>query len=246
MPICLPNMIGEPILRLETTDSTNRVALDWDEAPHGAAVVARAQSGGRGRLGRHWESPPDAGLYLSLILRPESPQNSAVWSLLAALGVARALEKLSGLKIGLKWPNDVLGFDPDGAPRKIGGILGEAKGSKIVVGIGINLNQSLEELPERPIFPASSLRLLSACDWDVDVVLAAVLSELDDVLGRNWDEVRADFERRCWGIGEVARFESEGASLLGVVAGVDGDGALMLRSADGLKRVVAGELSYFL
>ena len=238
-------MLGEPLLRLETTDSTNRVALDWEDAPHGAAVVARRQTGGRGRLGRVWVSPPDAGLYLSLVLRCETLQNGAVLSLLSALGVARALEHLTNFKIGVKWPNDILGFDPGGAPRKIGGILCEARGAKIVVGIGLNLNQSAAELPQRPLFPATSLQLQSGRKWDVEVVLKAVLASLDEVLSRGWDEERAEFERRCFGIGEVARVTTPSETLTGILAGVDEGGALWVRTAQGLKRVVAGEVSYF-
>lgn len=238
-------MLGEPILRLDECDSTNRVALDWEDAPHGAAVVARAQSGGRGRLGREWVSPPDAGLYLSLILRPETTENSAILSLVAALGVARALERLTKLKIGIKWPNDILGFAPDGLPLKIGGILCEARGSQVVVGIGINLNQSAYELPPRPVFAASSLRLLCGRDWDVDTVLEAVLAELNGVLFRQLDDLRAEFEAKCFGFGEVARVKTQTETLVGILAGVDGDGGLRLRTADGEKRILAGEVSYF-
>lgn len=241
-------MLGEPLLRLDETDSTNRVALDWDEAPHGAAVVARFQSGGRGRLGRKWESAPDLGLYLSLILRVDT-SDSPLYSLLSALGAARAIGKLSGLKCRVKWPNDVLCSSSSGEARKIGGILCEARGEKLVIGIGINVNQNAAQLPSRPIFPASSLALESGKSWQIDAILGAVLSELSDVLPRlshsSWDELRPQFERKCLGIGEVVRVKLETETLVGVFDSVGADGALMLKTADGVRRILAGDVGYF-
>lgn len=241
-------MLGEPLLRLDVTDSTNRVALDWDDAPHGAAVVARFQTQGRGRLGRSWESAADLGLYLSLILRVERG-NAPLYSLSSALGVARAIEKCAGLKCRVKWPNDVLCVASNGEPRKIGGILCEARGDKLVVGIGVNLNQSGEELPLRPIFPASSLAMESGKTWEIDAVLDAVLGELNEVLPRlqngGWTDLRAEFERQCLGIGEVVRVQMESESVVGVSESVDETGALVLRTAAGVRAVLAGDVSYF-
>ena len=241
-------MFGEPLLRLDETDSTSRVALDWDEAPHGAAVVARFQSGGRGRLGRKWESAPDLGLYLSLVLRVENFE-APLYSLASALGVTLALEILTGQNLRVKWPNDVLCLAKSGEARKIGGILCEARGNKLVIGIGINVNQNADKLPLRPIFPASSLALESGKSWEIDAVLNAVLTELSEILPRldcsGWDEMRAQFERKCLGIGEVVRVKSDAETLVGVFDSVDASGALILRTADGVRRVLAGDVSYF-
>ena len=99
--------LGRPRQHFAQTDSTNRVALDWADAPHGALVWADAQSAGRGRLGRSWSSPAGKGLYFSLVLRPTEP-NPARYSLLAGLGAARAIERVCDLPIACKWPNDLL------------------------------------------------------------------------------------------------------------------------------------------
>ena len=241
-------MLGEPLLKLEITDSTNRVALDWLDAPHGAAVVARVQTNGRGRLGRSWQSAADTGLYLSLVLRHRAP-DAAIYSLLSALGAALALEKLTGLRCRLKWPNDVLTLSPTGEARKIGGILGEARGEKLVIGIGVNINQNRDELPDRPLFPASSLQVESGREWEVEAVLQAILMELDAIFTRfeenEWEALRREFERNCLGLGEVVRVGNGDATMLGIFEGVGADGALTLRTADGLQRILAGDVAYF-
>lgn len=241
-------MLGEPLLRLDETDSTNRVALDWEEAPHGAAVFARAQTGGRGRLGRAWESAAGKGLYLSLVLRNTAP-NAAIYALLGALGAARALQKMTEVKCRVKWPNDVLALSPRGEARKIGGILGEARGDKLVIGIGININQSHEELPDRPIFPASSLRLESGRNWEIEAVSSAILGELEGLFSQleagEWEKLRAEFERVCLGVGEAVEVRTSGANLVGVFESIGEDGALILRTASGPRRVLAGDVNYF-
>lgn len=241
-------MLGEPLLRLDETDSTNRVALDWADAPDGAAVVARVQTQGRGRLGRKWESAPDLGLYLSLIVRVEN-SDTPLYSLTSALGVALALEALTEQNLRVKWPNDVLCLSFNGEARKIGGILCEARGDKLVIGIGINVNQSAVQLPDRPIFPASSLRVESECEWEIDEVLNAVLCEMTVVLGvlktEGWSGLHSEFERKCLGIGEVVQIKTGAEALVGVFDSIEDDGSLVLRTADGLKRVLAGDIGYF-
>ncbi|HEX8465079.1 MAG TPA: biotin--[acetyl-CoA-carboxylase] ligase [Abditibacterium sp.] len=238
-------MLGEPILRLDETDSTNRVALDWADAPGGACVVARSQTRGRGRLGRSWSSPANAGLYLSLVWRPESGENLAHFSLATALGVALALEKLApDAQFRLKWPNDVLCLTKHGEARKIGGILCEAKGGRIVLGIGLNVRHEAAELPDRPLFPASSLRLETGRDFEIEAVLQATLRELDGVLSANFADWRLEWMRRCYGLGELVRVQTESQTETGIFDGIGDDGALLLRTAGGLKSVFAGDVAY--
>lgn len=242
-------MLGTPLRQLETTDSTNRVALEWHDAPHGAAVVADEQTGGRGRLGRSWSSPAGKGLYLSIILRPGAALAVAPLSLLAGLAVANALEPLAGVKIRLKWPNDVLLQRTDGGLVKIGGILCEGRGEIVVVGIGLNLNHERGELPERPLFPASSLKLETDREFEVNRVLTPLLQQMEACLttlqAGQWDKLRSEFGRKCLGIGEVVRVKTETEQVVGIFESIGEDGALLLRTADGLKRIVAGDVGYF-
>lgn len=224
--------LGQPRQHFALVDSTNRVALDWADAPHGALVWADAQSAGRGRLGRHWQSPAGKGLYFSLILRPDEP-NPARFALLAGLGASAAVENVCAVPLQCKWPNDILCHG-----QKIGGILCEARDERLVVGIGLNVTHTREDLPERPIFPASSLLLESGKSFPIPNLLDAILSSLETTFEQtDW---RTDYEKRMWGKNEVARANG----ILGVVDGIESDGRLRLKTADGPKFVVAGELEW--
>ncbi len=225
-------MLGQPRQHFAAIDSTNRAALEWADAPSGALVWADAQTVGRGRLGRNWESPAGKGLYFSLVLRPNEP-NPARFALLAGLGASAAIEQVCELPLACKWPNDLLCHS-----RKIGGILCETRDDRLIVGVGLNVTHAREDLPDRPIFPASSLLLESGKSFPIPTLLDAILSSLETTFEQtDW---RAAYEHRMWGIGEIAR--SNG--VLGVVDGIESDGQLRLKTADGPKLVVAGELEW--
>lgn len=228
--------LGQPRQQFAEIDSTNRVALDWGDAPTGALVWADAQTAGRGRLGRSWQSPAGKGLYFSLVLRPAEP-NPARYALLAGLGVAAAIERVCDVPIACKWPNDILCHS-----KKIGGILCETRDDRLVIGVGLNVTHTREDLPDRPIFPASSLLLETGKTFPIPDLLESILSALELTIQRtDW---RADYEKRMWGLGEVARCHSVSGGVLGVVDGIENDGQLRLKTADGPKKVVAGELEY--
>ena len=135
-----------PLYVYESVGSTNDIAkkLAADGAPDGAAVVANRQTAGRGRMGRSFYSPPDSGVYLSVILRPESKrEHIPLLTTGAAVAAAEAIEGLCGARIQIKWVNDLY---LDG--RKIAGILTETGGSAyVVIGIGVNVRESGEGFP---------------------------------------------------------------------------------------------------
>src|SRR5437867_133640 len=133
---------AEPIVTLDTVDSTQRVAFELaaDGAPDGAVVVANHQHAGRGRRGRVWQAAPGTSLLASIVLRPRlAPPEAPRLSFAAAIAVAEAIERLTGVTPKLKWPNDVLLRG-----RKVAGILLEARAeaSIVVLGIGVNLGQT--------------------------------------------------------------------------------------------------------
>jgi BirA family biotin operon repressor/biotin-[acetyl-CoA-carboxylase] ligase len=245
-------MIGLPERLLQSTDSTNRVALEWSGAPHGALVRAQMQTGGRGRQGRSWNSPAGKGLYISVILFPPPGPSVARLSLAVALAAACAVEAVTRRRAYTKWPNDLLVQDADGSFRKLGGILCEARPegekTRVVAGIGINLNHEEADFPERPQFPATSLRLWTGKRWNVEEVLGPLLGELervDTLLVQNrWPDLLQEINSRCAGIGEVVRVASGSASLLGVVQRIDEECRLVLQTATGEQAVVAGDVSY--
>src|SRR4051812_16300557 len=136
MPEASPTVFGA-VHWLSEIDSTNRYVLDEARggAPAGLVVVADHQTAGRGRLGRTWGAPPRASLLMSVLLRPAIPvERRHVLVMTAGLAMAEALEAETGVAAGLKWPNDLLV-----GGRKLAGILAEASGDALVIGIGVNL-----------------------------------------------------------------------------------------------------------
>ena len=160
--------LGEPRLDVESCEST-QLLVDTS-LPEGALVVADQQTAGRGRLGRSWEAPPGTALLCSLLLKPPPERHPPELSLVAGVAVADALELTVGLAIQLKWPNDVML-----RRRKVAGCLAEAHDGAVVLGIGVNVNQTRGELPDG----AGSLRTLTGQEWDREELLATLLRALE-------------------------------------------------------------------
>ena len=241
---------------VDTVSSTNDVALRLAAAGagDGTTVLAGGQTAGRGRQGRRWFSPPGAGLYFSLVLRGGG---AAPVTLLAGVAVAEGVRAATGLPAEIEWPNDVVVRSPPapragGRARKLAGILAEASrlrgvADAVVVGIGINV--------ERVGYPAELARRATSLAAEVDgpVDRAAVLVEVLAALAR-WRRVLAEggsprmlarweeLAPACRGA--VVAWSGAGGRRSGVTAGMDGDGALLVRSGDGLERLVAGEIHW--
>ena len=174
----LQGRFGRPYRFVEECASTQRL-LDPDEA-EGAVVTTDLQTQGRGRLGRTWETPPGRALLFSVLLHPRPP--TAIWpelSLVAGDAVAAALREQTGVAASLSHPNDVLV-----AGRKVAGILPEASTGRVVLGIGVNVNQTAEELPADTSKPPTSLRVETGRELPRASLLAAILLELE----RRYDE----------------------------------------------------------
>ena len=234
-------------------DSTSEAAKSWacdasTPAPHGAVISADTQTQGRGRLGREWISPAGKGVYLSVIWRPQNVLVSlSQLTIIVALAAARAIEITSGLKAETKWPNDVL---VNG--KKIGGVLCEAgfEGGRInyfIAGIGLNINVAASELPDRLIFPATSLLLETGKEFDVAVARSVLIEQLQAGYSRylndGWNTQRGEFIARCVVLGQRIKVRSENNEFEGVAVGIDNDGLLVAQCADGLQTVVAGDVS---
>ena len=169
----LQGRLGRPYRFVEECASTQRL-IDPDGA-EGAAAATDLQTQGRGRLGRTWETPPGRALLFSVLLHPRPPM--AIWpelSLVAGDAVAAALREQTGVPAELSHPNDVL---IEG--RKVAGILPEASVGRIVLGIGVNVNQTTEELPAETPKPATALRVETGREWPRAPLLAAILVELE-------------------------------------------------------------------
>jgi BirA family biotin operon repressor/biotin-[acetyl-CoA-carboxylase] ligase len=169
----LRGRFGRPYEHVGSTPSTQQLLAP--EAPEGALVVAEEQTAGRGRLGRRWLAPAGTSLLCSLQLRPavdteRLPELTGV----AARACAEAIAALTGLEPALKFPNDVLIHG-----RKVAGILAEAREGRIVLGIGINVNITADELPQDVDRAATSLLVESGREHDRVELLAELLERLE-------------------------------------------------------------------
>ena len=169
----LQGRLGHPYRFVEECAST-QLLLEPDDA-EGTAVATDLQTHGRGRLGRTWETPAGRALLFSVLLHPRPPM--AIWpelSLVAGDAVATALREQTGVAAELSHPNDVL---IEG--RKVAGILPEASAGRVVLGVGVNVNQTAEELPAETPKPPTALYLETGREWPRAPLLAAILIELE-------------------------------------------------------------------
>lgn len=204
------------------TDSTNERAfasLAAGEARHGDVHVARSQSAGRGRLGRRWESAPDEGLYLSMVLLPASPPDPVALTLAAGLAALDAVRALGLARARLDWPNDLV---VDGA--KLAGVLVEGRGGPgLVLGVGLNVRQrdfSPELAAERPV---TSL-LMEGLDLEPGTVERALVAALEarlDQAGRRDPALATDFLEATGLAGQEVRVRLSETELTGTCAGID-------------------------
>jgi BirA family biotin operon repressor/biotin-[acetyl-CoA-carboxylase] ligase len=201
--------------------STNQVVADRARQgePHGLVVIAEEQTQGRGRLDRTWVSPPRAGLTMSLLIRPDLPPERLGWvSLLAGAGVAQALRRQCEVSAELKWPNDVLI-----GGRKVCGLLAEAVGDAVVLGVGLNVTTKREELP---VPESTSLALEGAVVTDRDTIAKALLRSISDALG---DRTFSAYRELCSTLGREVRVELPGGrSVEGTADAVDDEGRLVV------------------
>ncbi len=207
--------------------------LAAEGARAGTAVLAAVQTRGRGRQGRSWHSPAGQGIWLAYLVRPPAPLETGVLALRVGLAVAATLEQL-GARPRVKWPNDVL---LDG--RKVAGILCEARGMPgepgwVAVGIGMNVHGPL---------PAELAQSAVALDETVPVTRVTVLERLLPLLNGLALSSRLDpAEQRVYAALDWLRGRQLRAPAAGVARGIDADGALLVETSAGPRRVVAGSV----
>lgn len=232
MPV--PERLGEPRIDVDACEST-QLLLD-PSMPEGALAVTDHQTAGRGRLGRTWEAPAGTAILCSLLLKPPAERNAAELSLVAGVAVADALERTIGLSVQLKWPNDVML-----RRRKVAGCLAEARGGAVVLGIGVNVNQTQEQLPP----DAGSLRTLTGRDWDREALLTALLEDLS-IRYSEWREGGLDAVYEGLSPRDFLRgrhVNVNGTS--GIASKIDRDGRLVIEIGHGeAVRVDSGEVVY--
>lgn len=238
-----------PVHHFETLGSTNDLAkeLAAQGAPEGTVVVAEAQTGGRGRLGREWNSPPGVGLYVSLVLRPMlPPMDLPQITLTTAVAVVRAVRRVAGVAPGIKWPNDLL-FNG----KKLGGILTEMETESdriryVVVGLGLNVNNP--GFPPELAATATSLTLTAGGTFSRVNLLKAWLEEFEELYGRflnqGFPEILEEWKCSTVTLGRAVTVRQGPREISGQALDVAPDGALLLLTATGeMVRVTSGEIT---
>jgi BirA family biotin operon repressor/biotin-[acetyl-CoA-carboxylase] ligase len=231
-------------------DSTNTYARHLAEAGarEGEIVIAEAQTQGRGRLGRLWQSPPFANLYFSVILRPQLPPMQAPQiTLTAAVALAETVASFIAQPVMIKWPNDIL---VDG--RKLAGILTEAscdpdKVNFVILGIGVNLNYRVAAMPEEIRAHATSMAELTGRSIHRESFLRRLLQGLDRCYGEldefGFAGLAPRWEAHFGLRGKRVRVELLDQIVVGRATGIDRDGALLIEDDRGMRqRVLAGDV----
>jgi len=215
-------------------------------APEGTILVAEHQATGRGRLDRIWTSPPRSGLTVSFLLRPEVPAARKSWlPLLTGVALAESVAEVTGVLPSLKWPNDLLAADG----RKLAGILAETRGAAVVVGTGLNVSTTADELPDT----GTSLTRITGGTVDRGTVLLAFLRAVERRY-RRWVEVLGDpvssglaQDYLSWSstVGTTVAVDlPDGSTLEGVAQAVDWDGRLVVATAQGTVDLASGDVRH--
>lgn len=231
------------VLRFDSLPSTNLEAARQATAgaPEGLCVVAAEQTSGRGRLGRQWLSPKGAGLYFSIVLRPNVPQSSwPLLTLMTAVAVHDALLESCQLETDIKWPNDIVA-----AEKKLCGILAEtvdtAGGGAVVMGIGINLTE--HSFPPELHGVATSIQGISGGAVDYELVLQTLVKNLSMQYGKFQTNPAGDLAeewcaRSSYCRGKKIKVTNGTETFEGITKGLESDGGLIVELDNGEQQVI--------
>ena len=238
-------------LRVEdTVSSTNDAARRWalEGAPEGAVVAAEAQSAGRGRRGRNWHAPRGRGLLFSLILRPPASYlETGFLTILLGTALVKSIRLHCGVPVLMKWPNDLVVEEADGA-RKLGGILCErTPESSLIAGVGVNVNQST--FPPELMESATSIQIETETATNRCQLLKRALLEIErdyQCAGGGGEDIILQQARSLSAtLGRTVEIETEAGRRRGLAADIDADGALLLLEKDSDSdpvRITAGDV----
>jgi BirA family biotin operon repressor/biotin-[acetyl-CoA-carboxylase] ligase len=251
------SFFGRHLFVFDEVDSTNAVARKkaQEGAPEGTAVVADYQTAGRGSQGRSWESSPGANILMSIILRPSIQVQSArcitlaaATILIRALEVFLKIEKTSTQNLEVKWPNDIL-FNG----KKIAGILTESSINNrtidyIITGIGINVNQKIDQLSSGLSSLATSMYHETHTEVERERLIAHILSNFEkhyiDLERTHYVNIVSEWKSYWRMAGRMARITTPVSSERGELIDINVNGSLLYKTDDGLiKELVTGTLT---
>lgn len=236
---------GEKIYYYPTCESTQTIAHEFAQqaANDGTIVIAEEQTMGKGRLSRPWNSNAKQGIWMSVILRPQlTPQQAPQLTLVAAVAVTRAIEEVAAVFPQIKWPNDLLVNE-----RKVTGILTELladpdRVKAVVIGIGINVNQQLEDFPEELQSIATSLRMVSGQEVNRAQLIAKILKNLEQYTklyeSHGFGPIKLLWESYSNTVGKQITAVMLNETIRGKVLGISEEGMLQVQIADGTIRSI--------
>ncbi len=243
--------LGRNICYEDSVPSTNNLAKDLANVgcENGLLVVAEEQAAGKGRLSRGWISPYAKGLWFSVVLKPPFlPQEASKFTLLAAVAVVKAINKIKGVDAAIKWPNDILLLG-----RKLVGILTEMNAefghiNYVVIGTGINTNTTPDDYPDE-------VKPLAVCVADAAKepftrvqLLCDILKNMEDLyelaVEKGFDAVLDEWRQYSCTLGQDVKVIAPDMTYFGKAVDIDNEGLLIVRKEDGtLEKVVAGDVS---
>lgn len=241
---------GQYIERHAVLDSTNNRAkqLGREGAPHGMLVVADLQTAGKGRRGRSWLTKSGEAIAMTVLLRPTlKPEQISPLTLVAALAVNRAVQKTTGLRTQIKWPNDIVANG-----KKICGILTEMSMEAgcvayVVIGIGINIGQ--KEWPQELQTKATSVLMETGRLTEQDAVIAETMRQFEYyyevfMQDKAMTSLRKEYAEQLVNMGREVYVDQPGNGFCGICEGIDEDGRLLVRDEQGnAQAIFAGEVS---
>lgn len=237
-------LIGKKIIHLRKTASTNDACgnLISKNAEEGTVVIADEQTKGRGRFKRQWHSPNKDGLYFSILLKPDKNLNHSFLSLCSGLAAANCIKKLFKLNAKIKWPNDILINS-----RKISGILIEKKGSFVIAGIGINVNNKLSSFTAELRNKATSIFIETKKNADKEIFLSKLLEEFERIyiafLKRENNILIKKIISISDTMGKNIKIRNGDSFYEGYAIGIDESGALILKlKNDKIIKIYSGEI----
>ena len=244
--------IGKNIHCYESITSTNTIAkeLAAKGCEAGTVVIADQQTMGKGRRGRHWESPAGTGIWMSIVLRPNiSPTEAPFLTILTALAVAKAIEEFVDVKPGIKWPNDIIIGN-----KKACGILTEMNAeiemvNYVVIGIGINVNMNEEDFPQDIQAVATSLKEAIGKEVSRKLLLQSVLCKIEELYIQSIDEkikstLIEEYKKYSVTLGHKVKVIYPHRELEGEAMDLTSDGELIIKTSEGqTERIFSGEVS---
>lgn len=240
---------GQEIYYFDTIDSTNTRAKQYAEEGHanGTLIVAGEQKAGKGRRGRSWSSPKGTGIFMTLMLKPDiAPNNASMLTLVAALSIAKAIEDVAELEVGIKWPNDIVANG-----KKIVGILTEMSAqidyiNHVVIGVGINVHN--EDFPEEIKETASSILLESGKRVNRAEIIEKFLEYFEKYYAvfletEDMERLVKEYDSMLVNRGRMVRVLDPKEPFEGKAMGITKKGELIVDTWESRKLVSSGEVS---